>query len=187
MNAKSNCTSVSKYDIFLGANFIRALNVRIGYANDKTVVLVNHNTWILRDECCSTFEFKEPKLDDQEVYLSELAQSDDEFEKEFDIELAPKIENHETIALVLNQNNDFSKSMLKLLLLIEKVTAKSYKDLKKFDIGEHVIELTDNSPVFVPPYRMSEVERQLIREEAKLLLEAGFILKIGLFSANLFS
>jgi hypothetical protein len=77
--------------------------------------------------------------------------------------------------------------MFKLLLLIEKVTAKSYKDLKKFDIGEHVIELTDNSPVFVPPYRMSEVERQLIREEAKLLLEAGFILKIGLFSANLFS
>jgi hypothetical protein len=61
--------------------------------------LVNHDKWILRDECCNSFEFKEPKLDNQEIYLSELAQvqSDDEFEKEFDIELVPKIEKHETI------------------------------------------------------------------------------------------
>jgi hypothetical protein len=78
--------------MFLGANFMKALNVRIGYENDNTVVLVNQDKWILRNGCCNSFEFKEPKLADQEVYLSELAQvqSDDEFEKEFDIESVPK-------------------------------------------------------------------------------------------------
>ena len=170
----------SKYDMFLGANFIKALNIRVGYELNKTVVFVNQDKWLQNENYRNSFEFVEPKLDDQEIYLSELnskSDEEDEFEKEFDIEFVPTVLTHETISSVLKQNNEFSDGMKKLIPLIESVTAKSYKDLKKCDLGEHTIELIDQSPVFVPPYRMSETERKLIREEVKLLLEAGFIRK----------
>jgi hypothetical protein len=53
--------------------------------------------------------------------------------------------------------------------------AKGILDLGACIVFKHVIRTTSDIPVHVPPYRKSEAERRLLRDEMKEMLEVKII------------
>lgn len=57
----------------------------------------------------------------------------------------------------------------------EDVFAADIADLGQCNIGEHVIETVECSPVYIPPYRISQAEREFLKKEMESMLENGII------------
>jgi hypothetical protein len=55
--------------------------------------------------------------------------------------------------------------------------AKDLSDLGPCQIREHKIKTKDDDPIYIPPYRKSEAEREIIRREIQEMLDAKIIRK----------
>ena len=63
----------------------------------------------------------------------------------------------------------------KLIPKIKNVSAYSLKDLKACNVGAHNIRTVDHPPIFIPPYRKSFKEREIIRREIEEMLKYDIV------------
>jgi hypothetical protein len=107
------------------------------------------------------------------VFLTEI--EDEEIEDEMCWPL--RKENHQTLEIKPEIKLDskdlrkFKESMTDML----KLCALDISDLKTCNVGKHVIRTMDCPPVFTPPYRKSQKEREIIKEEVDLMLKLGIV------------
>ena len=101
-------------------------------------------------------------------------------------------EQHETTLKVLQEESDYvddgclefnedeflNKNSGPLYMLVSKerdLFASSYKDIGTCTFRQHKILVKKSNPIFIPPYRKSWSERELLQNEVNKMLEAGVI------------
>ena len=109
------------------------------------------------------------------ILLTEL--EDEEIEEDMCWDLARMQDRTVEVKaeMVLNKEqltkfNETIKAMIELF-------AFDLSDLKTCNVGKHIIRTIDCPPVFTPPYRKSQKEREMIKEEVAMMLKLGIIEK----------
>ena len=110
------------------------------------------------------------------VYLTEL--DDEEIEDEMCWDLTKCTDKNIEVVksemkLKKDQMEQFNKTIKKMVELF----AYDLSDLKTCNVGKHVIRTIECPPVFTPPYRKSQQERQQIKDEVEIMLKLGIIEK----------
>ena len=149
----------SSNDVILGQTWFRKTNILFRPADGK---IIRENDVKIEDDEIVEVYVCEVENDDESDTEWEL--DDDEFKK---IEVKPEIK--------LNQYHmtKFTKVMEK----VSKLFALSLADLKACNVMEHVIRVEPGPPKYVPPYRKSVKENEIMVEEVKKLLDLDIIEK----------
>ena len=83
--------------------------------------------------------------------------------------MAPEIKE-----LAINPGAEIMESQRKLLTNtinnLKPLFAVSVADLKSCNIGKHVIRTKDVNPIYSPPYRKSQAERLILKQEVSEML-----------------
>ena len=64
---------------------------------------------------------------------------------------------------------------MEVIPTISSVIAKDIRDLKTCNIRKHKIRTGNESPIYIPPYRKSMSEREIINGHIKEMLDTGII------------
>jgi len=148
----------SSNELILGLTWFRKTNVFFRPADGK---IIKENVITENEEI-------------QDVLVMDTLDNEAEENNEWDfkdpsefkqIEIRPEIKLHKM-------------QMMKLTVLMEKVSelfATSLEDLKPCNVMEHVVKVDQDSPKYVPPYRKSIKEEEMIEEEVEKLLKCGII------------
>jgi hypothetical protein len=84
------------------------------------------------------------------------------------------VKNNET-QLGTDLNIEQRKQFFDLIEKYKKCFARKYEDLGRCKTAEFEIETDNAKPIYILPYRKSQVERVMIREEVEKMLRAGII------------
>ena len=98
---------------------------------------------------------------------------DDDYEIEWDLEADAKIQIKSNLKLNQQENDQFKT----LISKIKQTIATDLSQLSKAKVATHTITLIDDSPTYVPQYRMSPLERQTVKTQCDEYLKAGIISK----------
>jgi hypothetical protein len=107
------------------------------------------------------------------VFLTEIEEEEIEDEMCWPLRKEDEqvIEVKPEIKLDSKNMKKFKESMTEMLNLC----ALDISDLKTCNVGKHVIRTIDCPQVFTPPYRKSQREREIIKEEVDLMLKLGIV------------
>ena len=168
----------SAHEIILGANWMKAMNAGVAFQNGEPVVSFNQTFYSIESgEQIKTaselgFNIMSTTEENESIAISEILDEDDlEFELEWDLS------NKNPIVSQTILNNQQETKMQALRTELKSVIANSLSELGTCNVSTHKITMIDDSPTFVPAYRKSVKERELIKSEIDELEKAGIISK----------
>ena len=136
----------TKHGVLLGMDFLSAIRAKIDTVEKQIVLNVESST-------------------------TELTE-DEEISNEF----WPVTQTGET-RIIKNENLSFEE-LETINSLIEKnheIFANDISDLGCYNLAAYSIKTSSETPIYIPPYRKSLKERNLMQEEVKKMLDAGII------------
>jgi len=154
------------HDILLGLDWFKSTNA--GIFPSQGIIKFQNYDYQLNDVLGK--DLAKSETDIFEVFLSELEESDnddDYFWENCDFEMVPESElNSKEFEYFKELKKDASTMF-----------PDSIENLGACSVYEHSIRLKDEdmAPIFTPPYRKSEAERNFLKEEITLMLKANII------------
>jgi len=151
---------------------------KVGFKSLETVKLMNSK--FLIDNKGKIKVHKSVKIQEINPILKSECKRSQLFENLINLNIKNKnlkIENYENIDFNVNSKlSELEKHKLKALLeSYSDIFSKHEYDLGFCDIYEHKIETGKNLPVSQPPYRLSKLERDFIKDQVRLFLDIGII------------
>ncbi|CAF1103419.1 unnamed protein product [Brachionus calyciflorus] len=151
------------YEVLLGLNWFEQTGAGI-FPSEKILRFPGHTVRLLKDD--SKYETFDDMVD---VLLTEVV---DEVDKEDESDWETQVLKFEpSIPLDCLQ----LKQLKSLIKKNRDMFALSIEDLGECAVREHIINLIDNSPIFLQPYRKSASERNEIQKEINKMLKARVI------------
>ena len=144
----------SRHEILLGMDWLRQTkpwlypaSKLINFENKKEKYILNSESTVV-EEANNTME-----QDDE--YNEHCDYDHGDIDEEVSWEKAESINIEPKAKLTKQQLWQFKRFTKK----INKFIAKNFKELGKCSIIKHVIQTTDEIPIYIPPYRKSQAER----------------------------
>ena len=158
----------NKYDVILGVNWFQAVGAGVHMNKDGNNYLkFSSDTILLNDE---TTHMRNNEVGIDEIYISEvLDELDIEEESDWTTDVTMRMKPQ--VKLAKEELKDFNL----LASETQEMFATDLHDLGVCKYGEHKIRTAAEAPIFIPPYRKSEKERDEIKAEIKKMLNAGII------------
>ena len=164
----------SDNEIILGANYFKAMNCGVSFKNMEPIISFNDDRYYLKnlqkveDEPCL---YCYSITNENTIEENNIDEDDNEFEYEW--ELVKKIQISPATELNSIELAEFNSIMDE----IKEFVATDLEDLGRTNLAEHHITMVDESPTFVPPYRQSAKEKEIIQNEVNQLETAGIVSK----------
>lgn len=157
------------HEILLGLDWFKL--TRVGLYPDENVLRLPGRVIKLSEG--KRFEIEEEEFRwGEEIMVTEAIDSEDmitetDWDFGYDVEIKPK----EVSLLSTKELNHFRG----IIPDIKEVVAKDIYDLKECSVRKHVLQTNLNAPIFIPAYRKSMHEREVIKEHVKEMLDAKII------------
>ena len=157
------------HDVLLGLDWFEETGAGV-YPLEKLLRFPGHTIKLsevaeeIIDE--SLYGFEENVVD---ILLAEIADEDDIDEQGWEMQSVFSLKPEALLSK--DQRAQFNK----LRPIVKEMVATDFNDLGCSKLRDYRIELLDDSPIFIPPYRKSIAEREEIKLEIDKMLKAGII------------
>ena len=153
----------SRHEILLGMDWLRQTKPWL-YPASKLISFENKKEQYILNSESTVVEEANTNVEQDNDYNEHCDYDHGDIDEEVSWEKAESIKIEPKAKLTKQQLWQFKRFTSK----INKFIAKNFKELGKCSIIKHVIQTTDEIPIYIPPYRKSQAERA---EIARQLLE----------------